>query len=677
MGMRNRLGSAAVLGLTLLVASSVFAGTPGDTNDGSAPASVAASSGSDASAPAVADAPAAQGKAASGSAPSDFDPIAATTGTLGLFTLETGQTLVKHGWSFSGYADKFTRMPGSATLLNFGVNFGYGITDRLGIYVNFIPYTHSDVALPGELSLDTPSTNGILFPEYGTTIYRRLGPALRPGYVEDYPYVAGKGGGVGPVTFGLKYGLLSEDRGAPVSLSLRNDFIIPTVTSLTDLLNNGTQTGTFADQVTLAVSKSWGRAVTFTSNFGYRFTTDATSGGVTEFVSADQFRAGAGFIFLPRSRFQVMMESNSVVFTGAHTPDSSFGARDPVDGIWGVRVYANRSVALDAGYRYMLNLGNAVDRSGFIVKIGVTHMPEKPVAAVNHPPVVSCAADKTSVFAGSGDTVSITANGSDPDGDPITYTWMATGGNVNGTGAQVRWALGDAMPGNYTATVRVDDGRGGDASCSVNARVDPRPNRPPTVSLSSDRDSVLVGERVHFTATGSDPDGDPLTYTWSTNGGMLSGAGTTDDLDTTGVTPGTYTVTVRVEDGRGGAADASKSIQANAPPPPPQASKINECDFKLTNSARVDNVCKRVLDDVALRLQNEPRSTLVIVGYADPKERRPDTLAGARGTNVAKYLGTKGVDMPRITTRTGAGQAGAGQANRRIDIVIVPEGATY
>jgi outer membrane protein OmpA-like peptidoglycan-associated protein len=333
-------------------------------------------------------------------------------------------------------------------------------------------------------------------------------------------------------------------------------------------------------------------------------------------------------------------------------------------------------VALDAGYRYMMNLGNAVDRSGFVIKLGVTHQPEKP-APVNHPPTASCSADKTSIFAGSGDTVNITANGSDPDGDPITYSWTASGGTIDGTGAQVRWALAGAMPGSYTATVRVDDGRGGNGSCSVSAQVAPRPNRPPTVSLSSDRDSVLVGERVHFTATGNDPDGDTLNYTWSTNGGTLSGNGTGDDLDTTGLMPGAYTVTVRVDDGRGGAADASKSIQVNAPPPPPQASKVNGCDFKQTNSARVDNVCKRVLDDVALQLQNAPRSTLVIVGYADPKERRPDTLAGTRGTSASDYLTGKGVDKSRITTRTGAGQAGAGQMNRRIDIILVPEGATY
>jgi outer membrane protein OmpA-like peptidoglycan-associated protein len=93
--------------------------------------------------------------------------------------------------------------------------------------------------------------------------------------------------------------------------------------------------------------------------------------------------------------------------------------------------------------------------------------------------------------------------------------------------------------------------------------------------------------------------------------------------------------------------------------------------------ARVDNVCKRVLDDVAVRLQNEPKGSVVIIGYADPKERHSDRLATQRGENVKKYLTSKGIDQSRITVRQGSGQAGAKAANRRVEIIWVPEGATY
>jgi flagellar motor protein MotB len=76
-------------------------------------------------------------------------------------------------------------------------------------------------------------------------------------------------------------------------------------------------------------------------------------------------------------------------------------------------------------------------------------------------------------------------------------------------------------------------------------------------------------------------------------------------------------------------------------------------------------------------LQNEPRGSAVIIGYSDPKEsKKPDKVAGDRATNAVKYLGEKGIDASRVATRTGAGQAGATD-NRRIDVIWVPEGATY
>src|SRR5579862_3354482 len=406
--MRTRLLSAAMVGFMMFTAVSVFANTPRRTDDENKPVSTVTAAANDSNAsPATTpgDSPADTPPAPAPADPqgsggnSAVDPMAATTGTLGLFTLETGQTLTKGSWSSSADLNKFTRMPGSVSVLQIGVNFGYGITDRLNFYANFDPYGHTHIGLPTELSLLTPSNNGTLFPEFGSTIYRRLGPNHRPGYVEDYPFAANDNGGVGDLTLGLKLGLWSEDRGAPFSFSVRNDFIIPTVTNLSDLLANGTQTGAFDDLVSFALSKNWSNAITVTGNAGFEFTTDPTSGGVVLFHQADQIHAGFGFILFPQSRFEIMSEYNAVVFTGLHTPDMTFGARDPVDGVWGVRLNLNKAIAVDAGYRYMLNLSNANDRSGFIVKIGTTHFPEPPPVKANQSPVVSCSADKASVFA--------------------------------------------------------------------------------------------------------------------------------------------------------------------------------------------------------------------------------------------------------------------------------------
>jgi hypothetical protein len=294
----------------------------------------------------------------------------------------------------------------------------------------------------------------------------------------------------------------------------------------------------------------------------------------------------------------------------------------------------------------------------------------------NRSPVAACAEDKGMVYLGSGDSVVVTATASDPDNDHLNYAWSGNGGHVDGSGPEVRWVSADAPVGTYTVTMRVDDGNGGMATCTEDIRVEGRPHHPPTMSCSADRTSIFAGERVHVTSIANDPDGDTLTYVWSGNAGPVAGSGAVVDWDSTGRSPGRYVIAGRVNDGHDGDADCSTMIEVKSPPPAPMASKINECAFGAPMSARIDNVCKRILDDVALRLQNEPRATAVIIGYADPGERRHDQLAGDRGSNAVKYLGEKGIDASRVSTRNGAGQAGATD-NRRIDVMWVPEGATY
>jgi len=603
-----------------------------------------------------------------------FTPMLATTGTLGLFTLETGDTLPKGGFAFSAFANKLGRMPGSVTVLEFGINANYGVTDDLSIYAGFDPYGHVHVGCPGQLSLrSTPTSFGCPPFSPGVSV-----PGAAPGYVEDYPFANGNTGGIGNLTLGVKYALMNQRHGSPASFSIRNDLIISTRTDVNKLLANGTQGSPLSDLVSIAVSRQWSNLITGTFNFGYMFVRaprDNTGNNLIDM--ANQLKTGAGVLMFPESRFQPMFEYSAVVFDSAPgSPDNNtVGARDPVDGVWGIRMYPWRHVGIDLGYRYMLNLRNLHDRSGFVIKLGDAYWPEKTPPA-NHPPTVSCSADKTMVYLDSGDTVTITCTATDPDNDPLTYTWSSTCGKVDGTGSQVRWLSVGVPQGSCTITAKVDDGRGGAANSSVSVQVVPKPNHPPTITCSADRTSVFAGERVHISTNASDPDGDPLTYTWRANGGRIVGNGAAVDFDTTGLAPGNYTITVRVDDGRGGAADCTSTVEVKAVPPPPQASKISDCAFGKPLSTRIDNVCKRILDDVALRLQNEPRGSAVIIGYSDPKESKPDKIAGDRGTNAVKYLGEKGIDASRVTTRTGSGQAGATD-NRRIDVIWVPEGATY
>jgi len=313
--------------------------------------------------------------------------------------------------------------------------------------------------------------------------------------------------------------------------------------------------------------------------------------------------------------------------------------------------------------------------TGVVLRWGYPPAPPKP----NHPPVASCSANPTSVYQGSTDAVAFHVAATDADNDPLTYSYTATGGTVDGTGPDVRWNPSGLAIGSYTVNAKVDDGRGGTATCAADIAVAKRPNRPPVISCAPERNPIIAGERVAIKSTASDPDGDPLTYSYSTTGGQIAGSGPTAQFDSTGLSAGSYTVTCTADDGQGGRTSATTRVDVQQPAPPPQATKVGDCGYNKVGAGRFDNACKRVGDDVALRLKNEPNAKVVIVGYADKKEPKPEKLAEQRAEGAKKYLGEKGIDASRISTRVGTAstEKGSEKDNRRVDFIFVPEGATY
>jgi len=220
--------------------------------------------------------------------------------------------------------------------------------------------------------------------------------------------------------------------------------------------------------------------------------------------------------------------------------------------------------------------------------------------------------------------------------------------------------------------VRVDDGKGGFADCTVQFTIEAPPSpRAPTASCSADRTSVTAGEAVNVRVTASSPDKRALNYDWQATGGRIEGSGASVRWDSSGLSAGTYTITARVTDDRGLSAECSVTVNVQVPPTPPKAAKLNECDFKA-NSPRVDNVCKAVLDDVALRLQSESGSRAVAIGHAAAREaKRSPKLAAQRASNVKAYLTTeKGIDGGRVEVRTGTMDAS------KVEIWLVPAGAS-
>jgi hypothetical protein len=65
---------------------------------------------------------------------------------------------------------------------------------------------------------------------------------------------------------------------------------------------------------------------------------------------------------------------------------------------------------------------------------------------------------------------------------------------------------------------------------------------------------------VQLTTTASDPDGDTLLYSYNVTGGRVTGDGASVSWDLSGMSPGTYTATVDVDDGCGCITSATTTV---------------------------------------------------------------------------------------------------------------------
>jgi|HubBroStandDraft_6_1064221.scaffolds.fasta_scaffold00282_13 hypothetical protein len=497
----NSLGRIGLLfSLALLFISPTFADDktdhPKDTAKSDAPAVVAEPAPAAKPAPASSDGPPAvgagtksltaaprpAGKSGDDSADDDtptFVPMPAISGNPGMFTLETGDILPKGAFNLSAGVSKVSRMPGDITALESGPSFGVGLTNWLSASIQFDANTHIHVDEPSLLSLAPVNAGNN---QYGNTIYPSVLPAqgFRPAYVEEFPFASHNGGGVGEIDLAFKIGLLSEHRGNPVSLSIRNDFYIPTETSFASLIANQVQYGKFNYGIGVEASKTvLHNAMVATINWDYRFTRDSSftpvAGSPAEVLNlSDQMHVGVGLLMFPNRRFNVISEYSAVIFVGNGIPNTTFGARDPVDNVSGFRVYLARQLAFEAGYRYNLNLTNHLDRNGFVLKLSAARYPEEVHKRVPDTLSTTCSVDKPGITEGSNDAVQASAMARDSYGHPLSYTWTASGGAIAGTGPVARWDSTGVAAGSYTLSVHVDDGNGQTSACSTSVTVQPR-----------------------------------------------------------------------------------------------------------------------------------------------------------------------------------------------------------
>ena len=314
---------------------------------------------------------------------------------------------------------------------------------------------------------------------------------------------------------------------------------------------------------------------------------------------------------------------------------------------------------------------NAVDLSTGIVAHFGHIIPPPPVT-------YACAVSPATVFPGDPVTVTGTATNLDPK-KTAAYTWSGDSGvTVSGTSSTGNIDTKTLAPGTYNVKGHVSEGAkpGQMADCSSSFTV--KAFEPPTISCSASPSTLNPGDSSTITASGNSPQNRPLTYSYSSTAGSISGSGASTTLSTAGAAPGTITVTCNVVDDKGQTASAQTSVSITAPVPPPAPTTSALCSISFDRDkkrpTRVDNEAKACLDDIALNLQRSTDAKLALVGNEDSAEsasKKLDKSGAERAVNAKDYLVTeKGIDGSRITVYTGTA------GDKTVTSTLIPSGAT-
>ena len=158
-----------------------------------------------------------------------------------------------------------------------------------------------------------------------------------------------------------------------------------------------------------------------------------------------------------------------------------------------------------------------------------------------------------------GDTTTVFSKTFDQDSNDFTWNWSTTGGTITGTGATVHWQA-PTTPGNYTITLIVADNSGNQDTATVVVQAVAEINLAPVVpGIQSSAPYTTPGGTLNFSTLATDPNGDPLTYSWTVSGGAFSGNGNNINW-TAPNSEGVVQVSVTVTDDAGLSTTASTTV---------------------------------------------------------------------------------------------------------------------
>jgi hypothetical protein len=310
--------------------------------------------------------------------------------------------------------------------------------------------------------------------------------------------------------------------------------------------------------------------------------------------------------------------------------------------------------------------------SGIVFRFGGNPAPPIPPPS---PVTYACTVNPSSVF--QGDTLAVSGTALNLDSaKTATYTWSVDGGTVSGTSNTASINTKNLVAGAYTVKGHVSEGDrpGENADCTASYVV--KAIEPPTVSCIANPYNVISGASSTITATGISPENRPLTYSYNSTSGSVSGIGSTVTLSTAGAPVGSIAVTCNVVDDMGRTASGTTAVTVAAPVAAPKPLTSELCaihfDRDVRRPDRVDNEGKACLDQIALNLQSNSDAQLAIVGNTAGQETGGNKLATKRAVNTKAYLVSgKGIDPNRIAVYTGS------QDGKIVSTTLIPAGATF
>ncbi len=389
-------------------------------------------------------------------------------GDTGLWFVPMGETLAKGQWSGSLSLVNFDRSEGFSDITDIGGMFGFGVTDRIELF--------------------------------GTMGARRLDadlvPVARNGQPQDYPINKGWSTGVGDLTVGAKFNLMSQATNNGYAAALRVSVKVPTASA-----DDGLGTGKPDFQFDLIGSREFNKRVDLTALAGFRVRGQPDGYNLTQ-----GFKWGIGAGFPSRSKFQVIAEMHGEAlvdqdqkYTGpalaAIRMPSQWDPDATRDLFGGFQYHATNGFYFGTGLGYAVSYylhrrdftvseDSDFDRLGLQVRLGyrpsgvrnyapaVTVQPTAPVAPpipANRPPTVKARCEPCTVEVGRQLTAS--ADGQDPDGDTLRYRWSSpTGSFGNAADRQTPWTA-PGQVGAVPLTVTVDDGKGMTATDTITVQV--------------------------------------------------------------------------------------------------------------------------------------------------------------------------------------------------------------